>query len=143
MKSIFFLALALSFTTQLAHSDYVPGRTRASAEAAMEKIAGDGIHRDVDAAKLVEFYTDSKGITKYELTLKGKKMEFQVTKASGNECVSAYEAVGADGARLSLTDISLSDCESSSKYSWEASITTPDGSRLVLGGEPEHYILTQ
>jgi len=127
-------------------ADYVPGRTRPTAEAEMEAITGDGIFENAKSVRLVELTTDDKGVTQYELTVDGRTYAFGVNKASTGTCGDLYEAAG-ESSRLILRDMSFAECQYRAKHKWEAQVVSVDGndraSHLFIGGDPEHLIVTQ
>lgn len=139
------LLLALSFTPN-ANADFIPERSRPSAEAEMQALASDGAFKGVENARLVELSTDGKGITSYELTLPGRTLRFTVSKNSNGRCGDFYEAVDRNGARLRMRDMSFAECQFRAKHRWETEVVVSNGERvshLILGGDPEHLLLSQ
>jgi hypothetical protein len=144
MKTLFVLFAFLAPMLSLA--DYVPGRTRPTAEAEMEAITGDGRYENIRSVRLVELSTDGKGVTHYELILDGKSFNFSVSKASNGACGDLYEAGEDAGTKLILRDMSLTECEFRAKHKWEAQVVNTEGDRashLFIGGDPEHLVVTQ
>lgn len=144
MKTLFVLFAFLAPMLSLA--DYVPGRTRPTAEAEMEAVTGDGKFENIRSARLIELTTDGKGITQYELILDGKSLHFTVSKASPGRCGDLYEAGEEAGTRLILRDMSFAECEFRAKHKWEAQVVNTEGDRashLFIGGDPEHLVVTQ
>lgn len=144
MKIAFLLLVFLAPVISLA--DYIPGRTRPTAEAEMEAITGDGKFENVRSVQLIELTTDGKGVTHYELILDGKSHSFTVSKASNGSCGDLYEAGEESGIKLILRDMSFAECEFRAKHKWEAQVVDTDGERashLFIGGDPEHLAVSQ
>jgi hypothetical protein len=142
------LVIAIALLAPLVSlADYVPGRTRPTAESEMEAITGDGQFENAKSVRLVELTTDDKGVTQYELTVDGHDYTFAVNKASTGTCGDLYEASGETGSRLILRDMSFAECQYRAKHKWEAQVVSVDGydraSHLFIGGDPEHLIVTQ
>jgi hypothetical protein len=140
-----FIFVSLLLASVSAHADYVPGRTRASARAAMEVISGDGVFQGSHSAKLVEYTTDREGITQYMLEVDGRLIPLKVKKFSQGHCGDTYLAEK-DKTALMLRDMSYAECNFKTKHLWEAQLTYKEGSRvshLLIGGDPEHLVLTQ
>lgn len=144
MKTAFLMFVFLAPMLSLA--DYIPGRTRPTAEAQMEAITGDGKFENVRSVQLIELTTDGKGITHYELILDGKTYAFTVSKASNGSCGDLYEAGEQSGTKLILRDMSFAECEFRAKHQWEAQVVNTEGERashLFIGGNPEHLVVSQ
>lgn len=152
MKAAIFSAMVLGTIGSLAYADYIPGRTRPSAEADLEVIDTSGVYRDARDVKVVEFTTDDKGISKYILTVDGNAKEFEVRKVRETDCGDVYDArevgIGTEeeNTTLALRDMSAAICERPVKHIWEVEVITQgeggQESRLFVGGDPEHYQLT-
>lgn len=144
MKTLFVLFAFV--TPMLSLADYIPGRTRPTAEAEMEAITGDGKFEDVRSVRLIELSTDGKGVTHYELILDGKTYNFTVNQASNGSCGDLYEAGEEAGTKLILRDMSFAECQYRAKHKWEAQVVNNEGERashLFIGGDPEHLVVSQ
>jgi hypothetical protein len=136
----------LLLTPMLSLADYIPGRTRPTAEAEMEAINGDGKFENVRSVQLIELTTDGQGISHYELILDGKSYSFAVNKAANGTCGDLYEAAEESGTRLILRDMSFAECEFRAKHRWEAQVVDNEANRsshLFIGGNPEHLAVSQ
>lgn len=138
------LATTISLTGK---ADYVPDRTRPTAEAAMDAITGDGEFANARSAQLVELTTDGKGVTQYELTVDGQTIRFAVKKAANGHCGDFYEAHAIDAdTQLTLRDMSYAECQVRAKHVWEGQVVKVRNGRashLLVGGDPEHLVVTQ
>lgn len=126
-------------------ADYVPDRTRPTAEAEMEAISGNGRFKDVRSVRMVELSTDGKGITHYEVTVDNQTYQMAVKKFTGQNCSVLFEAEGG-ATRLLLRDLSLAQCDFRAKHTWEAQLIRSERGRvshLFIGGNPEHLVVTQ
>jgi hypothetical protein len=144
MKTLFVLFVFVAPMLSLA--DYIPGRTRPTAEAEMEAITGDGKFENIRSVQLTELSTDGKGVTHYELVLDGRSYSFTVSKASNGSCGDLYEAGEEAGIKLILRDMSFAECQFRAKHKWEAQVVDTEGGRashLFIGGDPEHLLVSQ
>lgn len=149
MKRIFLLLLA--FTPLYAFGDYVPGRTRASAKAELQRQRGDGRYQSVVAANARQFVSDGRGITHFTLALnRSRESTFVVRAIRATRCGRTYVAALPSSPRrteLRIDEISSSACRADGKVFWRAFVATQEGngrvSRLSLAGEPQFFLLTQ
>jgi hypothetical protein len=149
MHRILFLTF-LTFTPLYAFGDFVPGRTRASAQADLHRLQGDGRYQNVTGAHAQQFVTDGRGITKFSLSLDRRpEIAFAVRSVQQNRCGRVYLAsISEDGRDTSLQITETAPtCSRDGNTSWHAALTTAEDngppSRLGLEGVPEFYQLTQ
>ena len=151
MKRNFLLLTFLALMPIYAFGDYVPGRTRASAQADLVHARGDGRYQTVQSAQVLEFKTDGKGYTKFSLSLDARpEIPFAVTAIQPNRCGRTFIAIYNDGGRQSELRIDESNptaCRVPGAAIWRVSLVTNEGagktSHLVVSGNPEYFLLTQ
>jgi hypothetical protein len=150
MKRILVL-LTLSLTPLYAFGDYSPGRVRASAEADLNRLQGNGRYENVASAHALQLETDGKGVTTFRLSLDRRpEIAFTVRAIQPNRCGRTFLASVKDEGRVSelrIDELSPAACREPGDLVWRVSLTTDEGggasSRLVLEGNPEYFLLTQ
>ena len=148
MRITSFVLLFATLST-FTYADYIPGRMRRSAEGILEAKEGTGIYRGVKNARMLEYYTDDKGVSHYLVQITGENRWYQVKKVKREQCEDQVlgDSSGRSGeaSTLSLTDRSASPCGLAEAL-WEVEIlTVREGqeSRVLLAGDPEHFQLSQ
>lgn len=151
MKALITL-LALFPLTQ-AHAEYIPNRTRASAEAKLQVTKADGVYKNVREAEVVEFRTDGEGVTRYDVKLNGKVETFVIDKVQEESCGDRYVGRAKNEregrGELRLFNFLSNLCEArNGEEGWTVEISRHDSdkgvqSTLELTGVPEYYMLSQ
>lgn len=150
MKRIFLFLL--TFTPLYAFGEYIPGRTRATAESSMTRLQGDGRYHNVKGAHAIQFLTDGRGITQFTLSFNERGgTPYIVRSVQRNRCGRTYYAnVKNSKGRLSQlrVDETMPEiCRRPGDTSWRATIVTDEGggraSHLSLSGPAEFFLLTQ
>jgi hypothetical protein len=143
MKRNFFLIALTALLPLYAFGDFIPGRVRTSADAELERLSGNGRFESVQRALVTQLKTDGRGITHFRLALDAAPpISFQVRGNQHNRCGQTYFAA-LSGAELRIDESSPSSCGSEGATTWRATLTTSEGSSLVLTGTPKFYLLTQ
>ena len=151
--SIFTLLVIASLP---ASADYVPGRTRASAAADCSYLEGEGPYREIQSARIVQYQTDGKGITKFTIELNHKDLlTLPVRSIFKNRCGRTFLAKTSKNpafpddpeSTLRIDEISVEACRGAWPIEWRASLETETGgkepSRLTLRGKAEYFLLSQ
>ncbi len=137
--------LGLFFLTHGAFADYVPGRTRASAEANLKVIAMSGIYKGIQSATMGEFTTDGIGITEYLLNLGEQSLFFRVEKIQDTDCGHIILARTAHDPTAHMKLETIESCKPPKDGGWILEVrTNHDGqeSYLLLQGHPEYFPLS-
>lgn len=151
MKRNVLLLAFLTFTPIYAFGDFIPGRTRASAEAKLSVEYGDGHFEQVQSASAIQFKTDGRGYTKFAVRLnEGPALPFFVTENKPSRCGQIFVAVSEENGQhktLQIDEINPAVCGQEGPVVWRARLTTNEdgnqGSRLDLSGKPEFFMLSQ
>jgi len=136
------LFFAITFFIAPAQAEYVPGRTRASAEGNLTATEASGIYRGIQEALVTQEETDGLGITQITLNLAGSTEIFTVKNIKRERCRDTILATSESKATLRLTDRSFTPCELRGERMWTIEVSQED-SRLLLVGDAEHYFLSQ
>lgn len=140
------LLVATAFLSTSAFADYIPGRTRASAEGVLETLQATGIYKGIKEVQIIQNETDGKGVTGYVVSANGLTQSFKVEKIKAGRCAFSYLAKNQTDAELRLEDRSYTQCEIRTERMWTVEIRSRQGketSRLVVAGDPEHFLLSQ
>jgi hypothetical protein len=151
MKALFALLALIPFTA--AHAEYIPGRTRPSAEAALTAVRGDGMFKGVEKAELVQFQTDGKGVTRYDLTINGRTETYEVMEVKEERCGDEHVARAVDESNgrgeIRLFNFLSNLCEArNNEPEWSVEVERHNPkkgqiSKLNLAGAPEYFMLSQ
>lgn len=142
MKLLLFIIVSALTTAQVSWADYVPGRTRVSAQADLRIDRATGPFERARDAKIVQLYTDGQGVTRYQVIIDGSVEEFTVTKIHAGACDTIYLAQGVES-ELRLKD-HRENCQRDGKREWNAEVVTrqEEDSHLVVSGIPEFFLLS-
>ena len=151
MKRNFVLIAMFLLTPLYTYGDYVPGRTRASAESEMKTIQGNGRFQGVRAAKAIQFQTDGRGITQFNLQLDQRSvLPFKVTSVRPARCGQVFEATLSNNGqqlRLMIQELNPGACQKEGAVVWNTELRAEEGntppSKLVLSGTAEYFMLSQ
>lgn len=144
------IILAALFIPHFAYSDYVPGRTRASAQADMSAQSGTEIYKEIESGQVVLYSTDGQGYTKLTLKLDdNSEISFSIKGISSLPCGQVFEATSTKDGRFSTLRIQESNpdlCRGIAELTWSTELSTSKGgdrSHLVLTGKPEYFLLSE
>lgn len=151
MKRNLILIAMFLLTPLYTYGDYVPGRTRASAESEMKTIRGEGRFAGVRSAKAIQFKTDGRGITQFQVQLDQRSvLPFQVLSVRPTRCGQVFEAaLSTNGQRLRLIiqELNPANCQKEGEVIWNTELRAEENqappSKLLLSGPAEYYMLTQ
>jgi hypothetical protein len=151
MKALFALLALVPFTA--AQAEYIPGRTRPSAEAKLVVNSADGIYKGVNQAELVQFQTDGKGVTRYDLTVNGRTETYEVLQVKEQKCGDEHVARAVDErngrGEIRLFNFLSNLCEArNNEPEWSVEVERHNPkkgeiSKLNLAGAPEYFMLSQ
>ncbi|RZA08507.1 MAG: hypothetical protein EOP11_04650 [Proteobacteria bacterium] len=153
MKALLLLVAALLPFT--ASADFRPGRVRTAGKAELQIISATGVFAGVAQANLSAQVTDGeRDFTGYSLTLDGKALSFRARGINRRgQCGITQEAflneitTGDAQVNLTVKDFTGATCEIVVNHIWQVTVTSvsiQDGSvsTLVLGGNPEYFMMT-
>ena len=144
--SLLFFAITLFTPAPQALAEYIPGRTRTSAEGNLAAREATGVYKGVTEAHVLQEETDGQGITHFTVRMPGQTEVFKVVEKKRERCADTILAQSEAKAELRLTDRSFTTCdprEEETMWTVEIASTDAENSRLLLNGDAEHYYLSQ
>ncbi|RYZ95161.1 MAG: hypothetical protein EOP11_25350 [Proteobacteria bacterium] len=151
MKTL--LTLLLTLSPLAANADFLPGRTRPSAEASLEAFKADGIYKGVESARLIQFQTDGQGVSRYDLVINGRTETYEVQEVKEQRCGDEHVARAVDETNgrgeIRLFNFLSTLCEArNNEPEWTVKVERHQAdkgeiSSLDLAGIPEYYMLSQ
>jgi hypothetical protein len=152
---VFFLSLAVLTFSLNSFADFVPGRVRVSATAAMKVVSASGVFEGVKSAVANQLVTDGVKRETYTITLSENKntISFVAAVYQPSSCGDTVIAVSHDitpvpvQSRMRLKDMSRALCRIAVEDGWVMTIEQRDPSNnqvsvLVLKGNPEYFQLS-